>query len=442
MMDISKEAFAAIFKQTNEESQYQRPEKPFEISVLGRGEGIIIPDQDLEFLLSCARWDLLPPFAEDGRSAWLQRRESLKLDDATVYNYKLKGIAISDRGIIKPPSDERFQRFFEGEKATLIHMGFGEGGSLISVADPPNPVGGLKAGRGEREFNNARRLYDAGVPAVLPICWGKYNQLFFEGKNMEFVFLGIPMKSELRADGLFLREERKHELGDELLATIKRMYSTYSEKKKNLYAWRFLDDVAYSLGEALHDFHWKAGLVRYAGHSGNYGYDKDKKRVVLHDLDSSISHEEIPEETVGLSMIRDLASASAGLFKLYTHLFFYAKVKAEKRLKKNAFNSLFTGYFKEGDAKLIRDMGKSVQLIFEDHLATLVTKKPNMAAWYTESHDKALMYVPPALMVIYERTDLTKSFPLPYKAKEYLDRYIVYQKERSEFVKKVLAGVQ
>ena len=171
------------------------------LPIVEGARGIKIPQDDLELLLACAKYELPPPFVASGRAALVERLTPLldKKNDRELAAYKIKGCGAQlEDGQVMIPATIPYRSV-----GVITHMGFANNGDLVAVPDPPKPYGGLKSGRGEREFENAKRLFRAGVVAVSPIYWGKYPTLIFEGSPMEFVILGMEEAAKRRVGEFF-----------------------------------------------------------------------------------------------------------------------------------------------------------------------------------------------------------------------------------------------
>lgn len=198
--------------------RYEEPSLPLRVQEGPANRGISIPDEERELLLEFAAWSENPPFSEGGRSGVVGRKSSLIIDGTKVASYKLKGVANCDSstGVISPPSSETYVRrmgILNGNSPShevmkmipqiLIHLGIDGNGDFRPILDPPKPLGGLNPGRGEREFNNAVKLHEAGVSACGPIAWGRYPDLLWNNEPMEFVILSLPTTDQRRMGAAF-----------------------------------------------------------------------------------------------------------------------------------------------------------------------------------------------------------------------------------------------
>ncbi len=64
--------FGETFEPANKRIVYALPDQPFPITL--KETSGIIPEEDLDLLLSCVRWEIPPPFVSPGRSGWVERK--------------------------------------------------------------------------------------------------------------------------------------------------------------------------------------------------------------------------------------------------------------------------------------------------------------------------------------------------------------------------------
>lgn len=188
-----------------------------------RQGALAVPEEEWRILVDRVAWREAPPFHGSGRSAIAIRRDPLLIGEESIHGYQLKGVGMYDdtTQVATPPRDEVYERRFLAElrlddpdarnklitllPQILIHTGINEEGRFYPVPDPPKPKGGLSHGRGRREFENAVALHQAGVLACKPVIWGRYPDLLWQDKPMEWVILGLP-SIDPRSAALFRRK--------------------------------------------------------------------------------------------------------------------------------------------------------------------------------------------------------------------------------------------
>ncbi len=395
------------------------------LPIIEGAHGIKIPREDFELLLACARYELPPPFTAKGRSALVERLTALqdKRNDRELAAYKIKGCgARLENGQVMVPATIPYR-----SEGVITHMGFTNDGSLIAVPDPPKPYGGLKAGRGQREFENAKRLFNAGVLAVTPIYWGKYPTLLFEGSPMEFVILGMEEAAKKRVGNYFeyVRFDRESTpISPDLLEIANRKFECLDTKAQAIGATRVLYEIMRKFGEALAKFHTDGETIRFAGHDGNYSYDTTKSRVILHDLDSSVHISEVDPKIIGLSKVRDIESAIFGIFELYWVSGLEEIISRDNRRKFDFFRAFLEGYF--GDRK---DQLKVASQSLQDNLDRSFDGRRycrttlDLMKWMSNNHQVLAVPIMHAIMPIYEESEQGRKHILLYGASEFERRY-------------------
>lgn len=396
------------------------------LPIVEGSRGIKIPEDDLTLLLACAKYELPPPFSEKGRSALVERLVALqdRRNDRELAAYKIKGCGAKlENGQVMVPATISYV-----SEGVVTHMGFANDGQLIAVPDPPKPYGGLKSGRGEREFENAKRLFKAGVLAVTPIYWGKYPTLIFEGSPMEFVILGMEGAAKKRVGDFFSNIQFDWEetiISPELLEIANRRFEITDKKAEAIGANKVLYEIARKFGETLRKFNREGETVRFAAHGRNYSYDNSKSRVILHDLDSAIHIDEIDKKIVGLSKVRDIESAIFGIFETYWVSGINKMISRENRRKNDLFRGFLEGYFGTKETEKLNAASERLQ----DELEKVFDRKKrcstttDLMKWVSDNHRILAPPVMHAIMPLYELDEQGREHPLLYNATEFERRY-------------------
>gem|GEM_PF-4993553 len=401
---------------------------PFDILVEKGATGAKVPKEDLDVLLACVKWEIPPPFVSEGRGALAQRTKQLRFKDRNISFYKLKGCGAHQSGIVVPPNPNQF--IGEG---ILVHMGINPDGTFRPVPDPPKPLGGLGEGRGKREFDNAVKLFNANVPAVIPVFWGTYKELKFQGKNMEFVILGIDAGADERVAELFEStiENGEIRLNPALTALMDSKVDYYSPEVRGNVALMCISEIVSRYGKTLSDFH-DAGLARFAGHSGNYSYGPENK-VILHDLDSCVAIDEIDPAIIGLSKVRDIESALFGLFHSYVHSRIYKMVDPANRRKYHLFRAFLEGYFKD-DKKALNAVGEFADKLQDrfDNEAFEADKLHDIyqvMMWIQNLNYTLVPFILRELLPIYALSEQAAEHRLPYGQEQFDANFSVYAQQ-------------
>jgi len=115
-----------------------------------------------------------------GRSAIIRLKKPLvviqKGREVEIRALKLKGIGDfrnPDKPV--PPTPRRF------ESDTSFHTEVDEKGDIVPVAPKARMVGGLMADRARNEAEASLEAFEKGVNTAVPVAFGKYKDLSFEG---------------------------------------------------------------------------------------------------------------------------------------------------------------------------------------------------------------------------------------------------------------------
>jgi hypothetical protein len=332
--------------------------------------GLAIPDEEHAALLRFASWEEGPPFVEGGRSAFVRKRLASIVGGTRVGAYKLKGVGNRDMetGEVSIPVNIPFQgrMMVENEDSDvlaklvatvpriLIHRGIADDGSFRPVPDPEKPLGGLMSGRGMREFENTRMLHTAGVPACAPITWGRYSELTWHEEPMEWVVLSQPTGDHRRLGNMFEPKMSGVRVvpNTYLREAISKKFDVFDPKQMPTLAIRTIRDIAYKQGQTLRKAH-EAGVVRFAGHLGNWSYMPREQQVFMHDFDSSVKVSDLNSNARALSFMRDIESLTVGIMHSLGHSRMLYMVNDERKFRKfSPIGAMIEGYFSDDpDAK-------------------------------------------------------------------------------------------
>lgn len=425
-------------------SKYEAPSLPLQVQYGPRSGGIQIPESEREILEQFASWEQNPPFEQYGRSAHAQRQAPLKIGNDTIYGYKLKGIGNFDPNSekISPPRGNAYQsktgtrdaygRIVEEKPVILIHQGISDDGSFRAILDPKKPAGGLASGRGQREFENAVKLHSAGVLACLPIEWGRYPSVMWEGQPTEFVILGIPGEDKKRLTDYF--EPRpglaRWDIGAAMYQLLSTRCNVQNDAEKKQVLLISIADMAMNIGKTLRKAHEQAGVARFASHLGNFSFAPGNQGVILHDLDSSVSLRDIAPTAQALTMIRDIESAVFGFVHSVAHAsILYITENPDMFAHYNLFQSLLQGYFGgDVDSGSIQNAGRSVMAMF---MELMKHRGQNPSAdqqqvWLAIAGHNMPPHCMKEVFSLYEKSSLNQKMPLPYqkpKLEEHIARY-------------------
>ncbi|MCX6734130.1 MAG: hypothetical protein NTX63_04975 [Candidatus Peregrinibacteria bacterium] len=417
-------------------ARYQSPVSPLGVQMGPRSGGVAIPDDELEVLSDYASWTNAPQFDSPGRSGYVKRNAPLRAGDTSIYGYKLKGIGNFNgkTRTITPPKSDSYQpvmgtrdnagNISDELPVILIHMGIAENGTLYPVLDPPKPVGGLSSGRGQREFSNAAKLYKAGVPACLPIAWGRYPELQWQGQPIEFVILGMPSDINERLGAYFEPDTSngRFEVGQEMRSLIASRFDVYDPRNPGEPLIRIASDMGRNIGGLLRSAH-EAGVARFASHTGNFSLMPNKRGLLLHDLDSSVELDSLSPQARALTMTRDIESAIFGFTHSLTHANVYWIVNNPERfLKFNPIKALLKGYFRDDvdEVEIDRASGRIVDMVIQ--LIKVRTERPSVndqSMWMAYATANLVPLCLSEVFRLYEKSALNQQNKLPYGSAEF-----------------------
>ena len=443
-IELLNNEFDRRFIRPDEEIDARMPNFPLSIRLGDATGAVSIPEDEWQLMMACAKWEVPPPFVRPnpkdpttgGRSAAAIRHEDLYTEDdppRLVRSYKMKGVGVCDEnGVAYPPREERYDRqHIRGEEGksdpfldhmnkqyVLIHMGINPDGSFHPVVDPPRPTGGMKASRGKAEFDNAAILLKHDVPAVMPVRYGDYPELTWEGEPMGFVFLALPHRDVGRVGRYF--EPQRDERGNlrrpnaELVELVQQRFDIMDPSNLSGPMMRFIREVEEKSGACLRGF-TDAGLARFAGHTGNFSYCVDAREVFLHDLDSSVKLDSLDPETRGLTIIRDIESALFGLFHSITHSEIYKFCDEETFARNNPFAAFLRGYFRSND-RAVQDLGQRILEYVFNEVKRMPQHGDTMRymSWMSDITSRLPFDLIEMLMPLFKQSELGEKYSLPY----------------------------
>ncbi len=430
--------------------KYEAPSLPLQVQYGPRSGAIQIPESEREILEQFASWEQNPPFEQYGRSAHMQRQTPLKIGSDTIYGYKLKGVGNFDPKTekISPPRGDSYQaktgtrdlfgNVVNEKPVILIHQGISDDGSFRPILDPKKPVGGLASGRGQREFENAVKLHDAGVLACLPIEWGRYPSVMWEGQPTEFVILGLPGEDKQRLTEYFepSPDRGRWGIGKAMHQLLSTRCNVQNESEKTQVLLISVAEMAMNIGKLLRKAHTQAGVARFASHLGNFSFAPDMRGVILHDLDSSVSLRDLSPTAQSLTIIRDIESAIFGFLHSIAHAnILYIAENQDMFTHYNLFQSLLQGYFGgDVDSAAIQHAGRSVMAMFLELMKGrgLNPSADQQQMWLAIAGHNMPPHAMKEVFSLYEKSSLNQKIPLPYKKPKLEENIARYQQQMGE----------
>ncbi|MBU1151455.1 hypothetical protein KJ632_01340 [Patescibacteria group bacterium] len=433
--------------------EYLTPDEPLRIEEGNRDGGLNIPEGDLAVLMKCVTWEDKAYFISAGRSANILRSETIVADGTEIRGYKLKGIGNYDaeKETVSPPVDEAFVNRDISEADALIgdnriklmrllppftvHLGINDDGSLRAIPDIAKPIGGMAAGRGENEFKIAIELHKNGVPACGPIAWGKYLDLTWQGKPMEYVILSQP-DAQLCRLGNYLQPDRKTNVAKPntlIRKIIEQKFGKNPDKPIELLALELSSQMGFSIGSVVRQAHEDAGVCRFGCHTGNFSYLPDKNSAYMHDFDSSVLISSLAPEARALSIARDLASALIGYVDIIGESELYHSINNPEEFERiNPVGQIVRGYYSNDINQDITE--KVIEIIGE--LTTSISSyfPPNPTIherreWSHWLHDQVFHKLVIMSYSLFCQSTLANEYKPPYSLHELQKNLIKFRKD-------------
>jgi len=306
-------------------------------------------------VIDLASWKTRPRAFRAGRSAHLLLQDpfvhQLGMKEVSIRTLRLKGVGnFNDKGKGKPPFVLNFLENIlpgQGRAGIIVHMATNEKHEIFPELENMRSKGALSASAARKEYEITGEGLKSWVPFNIPICWGSYNDLKFEGEEMGFVVLGLRDRQDRRFGDLTRAEMYESEQGPvihfndylhSLLSVKNGKQATRSDIIVSFQKW------GHGLGQALRSFN-DAGFLRFAAHSGNYSVDEQSKEIVLTDVDSSVRRSEIDERTIFLSQLFGIVSGIRGIHEIAVNTAFGFIYLQEPVV--NPYFPFLKGYFPE-----------------------------------------------------------------------------------------------
>lgn len=318
-----------------------------------------------EELIKRVRWETAPTFLTQGRTAWYELEEPFEIEyngqKHTIKAVKMKGVGVynpegrhADSKNTKPipPTDKIYKR-------DEPHFGFDKDSNIVKIHSDDAPYGGICHDRALREYDNAKVLFENDVPTIIPYIVVKYNDLFFNGKQMGAVLSLCTEKYPYRL--LQLGWENKY-VEPELL-------DYYDEIKKSFGIVGDITDanvkllvskkIANQFGKIVREL-TKSGLYIHSGGWENIQYDMCNKQIFLTDLDSTRDLNLVSEKMKAITALRDFIS---NLYRYTNKLYYSRSIKiydCEKLYEYNVILDLLKGYLPESNEEALKEISLKI----------------------------------------------------------------------------------
>jgi len=247
------------------------------------------------------KWNETPKSFCAGRSGHIKLSAPIEMYGHDIRGLKLKGIGhFEEVGKGNPPSVDAYE-----DAVPIWHQGATAEGKFEMIWQRPRPDGGMFASGAEQEYLINLDMIEAEAEVNVPICWGSFEDLKFQGSDLGFVVFGLLNQFDDRLDALITEDINTNPYLKGIL--------TYNDPKGII---KFFSDLYYSFGQAhrmhFHDRNW----LRFAAHSGNLFFYPELGKLGMCDFDSCVSRDVIEHEKIFFSLLFDVLGVLRGLHEI------------------------------------------------------------------------------------------------------------------------------
>ncbi|MCK5494380.1 MAG: hypothetical protein KAJ14_14815, partial [Candidatus Omnitrophica bacterium] len=283
-------------------------------------QDISMPLKIKEKIISVCSWQELPDAASGERSAVIKLKKPVSVringKKGIIRYIKIKGLGnfSSMNDPVKP--------LLEVYKTSAdFHLFVDEEGNSVIIDPEVTIVNGLLIERAKIEYEILKDVNGKMKENVnIPIGYGCFNNIVFEGKHAGFVIMGINDESDVRIGDLFetkleLLNEGFLYLNDEISKALGIRHRNKLVKFDKDKLDKFLTKLFMEWGKTLRRFHDK-GFIHRRVHDGNYSYKNGK--LFIHDLDAAVKKRDLNDIQIFYYQLGDLALlTSHGIYDIY-----------------------------------------------------------------------------------------------------------------------------
>lgn len=352
--------------------------QPLSFSVVERAPEVELAPVDARALDELISWRAEPWFAVVGRTAWyVLKQPVLSSDGARLLTAaKLKGVGAFDptTGKGTRPTNEEYV-----ETAQALHFGVDDAGQFSEVRSEPAPYGAILLRRARQEFDNARLLAQAGVPAIYPLSVCVYDELpKFRGESLGVVTSLTSDASPYSLDWMLVRTQAASaRLADR--KTVLTCLGAHAFDDSMEGRLSILSATAAKIGILMRQFA-KAGLYRYSSGWDNFHINRRTGELYLTDLDSSRRLSELSANVRAMQVLRDMAGT---LYRVANKLYHPSNTDAfrlEALLEADPLACVLSGYL-DVDLARCRELVVPLWNYFIPHCFLLKRHQPALASW-------------------------------------------------------------
>lgn len=420
-------------------------------------DGVDISDREFQHILDLASWKQMPRFSVRGRSAWHILREGVVLKSVPDRRFaaaKLKGVGVWNpeagarnrdslmvpmSDIPSPPTTIPLESF-----ATYPHFGLTREGEYSIVFGKVAPVGGILHERAALEYDNAKRLTEAGVTSIVPMAVIEYDESYrFDGKPMgasiSLSHGSAPYRLSELQYGAVTRLGQDPDK-DAYCERVLRALDVDGELSCEITRLRAIRILSRQIGGLMHDF-TAAGLYRYSPEWTNLEFDFDSAQAVLTDLDSTRPMAELDPHMRTLHALRDLASLLYRTLAKFSTPSALGHYSLANLLKYDPLAEVLQGYFPGADVGRVRTISSRLWNAGIPYLFLLTKYREQIRTdWdqarrrsYKMDHDLFYVLAISSVFELFQGSDIMAQYPsdltrdaLSEKARRYLGERFEY----------------
>ncbi|MCC7570210.1 hypothetical protein KO465_02580 [Candidatus Micrarchaeota archaeon] len=227
----------------------------------------------------------------------------------------------------------------------LVSSRVDEKGKIIFERYPAEPMGGLRSSKAQREYMIAKYALETRLPTEIPVMWGEYDDLTFNGEKLAFVAVLKPSSHDFRVDDILLvKEDLKN--GTIILSSLL-TEKLNVEEGKFVESYKYLNwfsSLVFDLGKSLREFHNNG--VYHLQCNPNNTYCPANLPLHIYDLDGCFLGNELNTQQRITYQLIDLVNGLSGISQsiIISFPFLYQTLE-NNRLRTNPYISFLKGYF-------------------------------------------------------------------------------------------------
>ena len=325
-----------------------------EYKIIEQNSNVNISENDFNNLLKIISWDNTPSFEVPGRTGWYILETPVLLSDGRLIKaLKLKGIGLwnpegrnykESQTIPIPPTTEIYRRQSQ-------HLGIDNKGKIKRVSSEDSPYGGILFRRAKMEYDNEKILYENNISANIPFLLVEYSNISFNDEKLGLVISACVEVNSFRL--MHLGWEYKYvpeylQNFYEKIALINNISESLNTAKGKL---ELSMKIGFKYGKAIRGM-TESNLYIHSGGWDNLQYDIAGNNIVLTDLDSTRTNENLSNKVKAICGVRDLVSC---IYRFVNKLYYPKAITVYEMndlINYDVVGSMICGYFKDIDKEI------------------------------------------------------------------------------------------